>query len=154
MFNQKLIPPILTGIVFLLILLWTYTASSKFLDYDRFVFQLSLVPFWPIYQTASIIAITIPILESVLAILLIKEKWRFYGVLYSMLLLICFEFYIGLLLVISPHLPCTCGGIISTMGWKSHLVFNAVLILCCAYYIYETKINTKNKALKTACDVT
>jgi hypothetical protein len=33
---------------------------------------------------------------------------------------------------LSPYLPCSCGGILETMNWKEHLVFNLVFVCLAA----------------------
>jgi hypothetical protein len=37
--------------------------------------------------------------------------------------------YIAIMLLSGSHLPCTCGGIISDVGWKEHLYFNGLFII-------------------------
>ncbi|MGC1244316.1 MAG: MauE/DoxX family redox-associated membrane protein [Chryseosolibacter sp.] len=37
-----------------------------------------------------------------------------------------FTGYIAFILTFSPYVPCSCGGILSSMGWTEHLIFNVV----------------------------
>lgn len=117
----------------LLIVLFAYTATSKFLDYDKFVFQMSLAPVPLMIVLASVLGWVVPVIEMVIAISLavgffnpsIKTK----GLYTSVILLSAFEIYIAIMLMSGSHLPCTCGGIVSQMGWKQHLFFNAFFII-------------------------
>lgn len=70
-----------------------------------------------------------------LAIGFFSPKIRLIAMEAALLLLIAFEIYISLMLLSGSHLPCTCGGIISTMGWKQHLVFNAFFITIAIFSI-------------------
>jgi hypothetical protein len=117
----------------LLLLLFLYTSVSKFLDYDKFVFQMRLAPF-PLMKTlAPILGWLMPIIEILICIGL--AAGFFYGklkinALYSsVILLIIFDIYIGTMLLSGSNLPCTCGEIISQMGWGQHLLFNAFFII-------------------------
>jgi hypothetical protein len=106
---------------------------SKFLDYDKFVFQMRLAPVPLMKIFASFLGWVVPAIEMVIAISLtvgffypaIKTK----GLYASVMLLSTFEIYIGIMLLSGSDLPCTCGGIISNMGWKEHLFFNAFFII-------------------------
>ena len=117
----------------LLILLFVYTATSKFLDYEKFVFQMRLAPVPFMKPLAPILGWTAPIVEMIIAIVL-ALGYFFYnlkrrGLLASVILLSAFEIYIIIMLLSGSALPCTCGGIISQMGWKQHLIFNGFFII-------------------------
>ncbi|MGY0035165.1 MauE/DoxX family redox-associated membrane protein [Pedobacter sp. NJ-S-72] len=72
--------------------------------------------------------------------MLFKNSLRLKGFYASFLLLFTFEIYIAIMLLSGEKLPCTCGGIISQMGWKTHLVFNAVfMIISILPTIYKPK---------------
>jgi len=117
----------------LLIFLFVYTATSKFLDNGKFVFQMGLAPVPLMKVFAPFLGWVIPAVESIIAISLatgffyptVKTK----GLYASVILLSIFEIYITIMLLSGSHLPCTCGGIVSQMGWKQHLLFNAFFIL-------------------------
>ncbi|MBB5624090.1 hypothetical protein HDE69_005187 [Pedobacter cryoconitis] len=113
----------------LLILLFGYTAVSKILEYDKFVFQLKLVQMPAVALLAPLLGILIPAIELVIVWMLCKDNLRIKGLYASFLLLLVFEIYITTMLLTGEKLPCTCGGIISQMGWKTHLVFNAVFMI-------------------------
>ncbi|QHS55900.1 hypothetical protein GWR56_10285 [Mucilaginibacter sp. 14171R-50] len=116
-----------------LFLLFVYTSASKFLDHDKFVFQMQLAPVPLMKILAPLFGWLVPSVEMIIAIgfavgffipsIKIKSLYA------SVILLGAFEFYIVLMLLSGSRLPCTCGGIISNMGWKQHLFFNAFFIL-------------------------
>jgi hypothetical protein len=40
-----------------------------------------------------------------------------------------FTLYLGYMLLFTPNRPCVCGGVIKTMSWDQHIVFNCFFIL-------------------------
>ena len=132
--------PLLTEICSaLLLILFAYTATSKFLDYNLFVFQMKRAPL-PLMQTiAPVLGWLLPILEMLIVLGLSIVRFRLSALYGAVILLAVFEMYITGMLLTNQHLPCTCGGIISTMSWKQHLVFNAVFILLGIVAIMQTK---------------
>lgn len=123
MFNQKFIPPILTGIVFLLILLWVYTATSKLVDLTEFKRQLANQTFGK--SVAAILLWFVPISELFAALLLLFSKTRFAGLTVSFFLMLLFTGYITLVLLgYYDRVPCSCGGVLKQLGWQAHLWFN------------------------------
>jgi hypothetical protein len=125
--------PIANIVSVLLLLLFIYTATSKFLDYDRFVFQMKLAPVPLMKWAAPILGWLVPAMETLLVIgittgffipkVIIKALYA------SIMMLSMFEIYIGIMLLSGSQLPCTCGGIISKMGWGQHLLLNAFFII-------------------------
>jgi hypothetical protein len=136
-------PIIFQIIIFLLILLFAYTAMSKLLDYEKFVFQMRLAPLPLMNWAAPIIGWLMPILESLLAIGLIISRYRLIALYATICLFILFEIYIGSMLLSGHNLPCTCGGIISQMSWKQHLAFNAAFLCMTLIAITEQKYISK-----------
>jgi len=123
MFNQKLIPPILTGIVFLLILLWVYTAASKLVDFNAFERELANQAFSR--KTAQILLWVIPTVELVAAFLLLLNKTRLAGLTFSFFLLLLFTGYVALVLAdYYDRVPCSCGGVLKQLDWQAHFWFN------------------------------
>lgn len=124
----------------ILIVLFGYTAVSKILAYDKFVFQLRLVQMPIVALLAPLIGVLVPAVEMIIVWMLCKDNLRIKGLYASFLLLLVFEIYITVMLLSGEKLPCTCGGIISQMGWKTHLVFNAVfMIISILPTIYKPK---------------
>lgn len=124
----------------LLILVFAYTGISKLLDLQGFNMILSqsnlLRPF------ASFIAVSIPIMELVLVMLLFIPSHKQYGFIGSFLLFFFFSAYIAIMLFSAEDLPCSCGGIISKMSWPQHLVFNNIFMVMAglsAWYNHRNK---------------
>lgn len=108
----------------LIILLFTYAASSKLLAYDQFVWQIGQSP--TLKNFAEWLAWMVPSVELLISILLIVPKWRSLGLKASFGLMAAFTIYIASILSFSKELPCSCGGILEQMSWKNHLVFNII----------------------------
>jgi putative oxidoreductase len=137
--------PIVTNCcIALIVLLFTYTASSKFMDHHRFVFQMGLAPVPFIKHIAPFLGWFIPILEASLVVGLLTDKYRRISLLGSFMLLFSFEIYIIAMMLSGLSLPCTCGGIISQMGWKQHLIFNAVFMAITLLSLLPSVFNSKN----------
>ncbi len=110
----------------LLILLFVYAALSKLLDYPTFKLQLSKSPF--ITQFAGTVAWALPIGEILVALALLFKKTRLIGIYASLFLMTMFTAYIYSMLHYSYYIPCSCGGILSKMGWDNHMWFNAAFV--------------------------
>lgn len=111
----------------LLVLLFIYAGLNKLLDYSTFKLQLGLSPL--LASWAGIIAVVLPAGELLLAVLLVIPATRLLGYYLSFALLILFTGYLAYMLSFSAHLPCTCSGVISSMSWNQHVLFNSVFIL-------------------------
>lgn len=129
----------------LLIMLFTYTALSKLLEQDIFVFQMKLSPVKFMAQWAAVLGWLVPLVELFIVGLLLIKNFRTAGLYLSFLLLLAFEIYITSMLLSGLSLPCTCGGVISRLGWKGHLVFNAAFMLLAAFPNY---MNIRRKKLR------
>ncbi|CDS93022.1 conserved membrane hypothetical protein [Sphingobacterium sp. PM2-P1-29] len=124
---------IITIITSLVILLYMYTAISKLLDYNKFVFQMRLTPIPFMWQVAPVLGIVLPIFELALTTLIFFDRTRLIGFWTSLVLMFLFEGYIFWMKLVEYQtgvkLPCTCGGIISKMSWTTHFIFNALFIV-------------------------
>jgi uncharacterized membrane protein YphA (DoxX/SURF4 family) len=114
-------------IAFLFVILFLYTGISKLMDYGIFREQLAESPI--LKPVAPVVAIGLPILEFVLAAMLIIPKWRLKGFYASTALMIAFTLYIIALMLWADHLPCSCGGVLAQLSWGEHIVFNSVFIV-------------------------
>jgi putative oxidoreductase len=126
----------------LLILLYSYTAVSKFLDQYRFVFQMKLSPFSLIKNFAPFLGVFIPLLEVGIVVGLSIEKIQKFALLTSLGLLLIFETYIVGMLMTGLKLPCACGGVIAFMSWPMHVLFNAFFITTNFIAIRKFKTST------------
>jgi putative oxidoreductase len=131
-----------------LILLFAYTAASKLLDFEQFRLQMynQTVP----HDVATVLIWFVPGLEIITAILLGSPQTRLYGLYLSAVLISVFTGYIALVLLdYFGRTPCSCGGVIQSLGWKMHFVFNLFFLLLTALGIYflnrERRISGKKK---------
>ena len=106
----------------LFILLFAYTACSKLMELDRFYLVLSESPL--ISNYADVLYWIVPLTELVAAFMLLFPKSRKMGLLLSLVLMVLFTVYVAGMLGFSPTLPCSCGGVISGLGWTEHLYLN------------------------------
>jgi hypothetical protein len=111
---------------FALIFLFVYTASAKLFRRELFEIQLGRFP-W-IRDMATLMAWIVPSVELVVAGLLLMGRRRTMGFYAALTLLLVFTLYLALMLGSQQHLPCSCGGVVSWMTWKQHLVFNTFFI--------------------------
>jgi len=108
------------------ILLFTYAAVTKLLDYNDFSIQIGQSPLLTAF--AGIVAYVVPIAELLIVILLSIPRLRSIGLYSCFCLMAMFTTYIFLILNFSSNIPCSCGGILEKMGWTEHLIFNMVFI--------------------------
>ena len=106
----------------LLVFLFIYAALSKLLDFNKFKYQLGQSPF--ITNISRIVVWVIPLSEILVSIALMIKRTRVAGLYLSFFLMLLFTGYIFMMLHYSPYLPCSCGGILSSMSWKQHFIFN------------------------------
>jgi uncharacterized membrane protein YphA (DoxX/SURF4 family) len=111
----------------LFIILFLYTGISKLMEYSVFKEQIAESPI--LQPIAPFIAWSLPLTEFLVSLLLIIPRWRLKGLYASLGLMIAFTIYIGAIMTFNKELPCSCGGIISLLSWKDHLIFNTVFIL-------------------------
>lgn len=121
-------------IAFLFILMFSYAAVSKWLDYDMFLIQLKKSEY--LTSFASLTSWIVPAIELLACVLLAVPKWRLAGLYISYGLMFIFTGYIVLILQLADQIPCSCGGILEHMSWTQHLVFNLVFLILSLYAIY------------------
>jgi len=109
----------------LLLLLFAYTAVSKFLNLAAFEAVLRRTPF--ISRGAAVLAPATPLAELAIVLLLLFPKTRYWGFVASAAILLLFAVYLTAMLLSGLKLPCSCGGMISALGWKEHVAMNVVL---------------------------
>ncbi len=111
-----------------LILLFVYTAVSKMLAPAEFRSALLLQPLPGAVKPA--LFWLLPSFELVAAALLSFKTARLTGFWLSALLMLAFTGYVLLVLLqVFGKVPCACGGVISSLGWKGHLFFNLFFLL-------------------------
>lgn len=110
----------------LLILLFIYAAVSKLIGYSDFRLQLGKSPFITYY--APVLSWALPVIEIGVGLLLVVKRFLLLGFYASLFLMSLFTCYIYLMLHYSNQLPCSCGGVLSFMGWHTHLWFNMFFV--------------------------
>ncbi|GGH03055.1 MauE/DoxX family redox-associated membrane protein [Pedobacter zeae] len=109
----------------LLIVLWGSTAASKLGDLNEFKTELAKQVFSE--KFAAWLLIAVPSAELIAATLLAFSKTRLYGLIVSLVLIGTFTLYIALILAgYFNRVPCSCGGVLKWLGWKTHLIINLV----------------------------
>src|SRR5690606_13981905 len=111
----------------ILLIVWLYTGTSKLNEYYDFRFQLRRLPYFS--QYASFLTFFIPISEIAIATLLIFKRTRLLGLAASLGLMLIFTAHVYYVLNYMRNIPCSCGGIISSLDWHQHLTLNIVLTL-------------------------
>jgi hypothetical protein len=116
---QHKLPDIIAA---LLILLFCYTGINKLMDH--YLFEIVIGKSELIGKMSGPISWTVPFLELALAVLLIVPRSRETGFMMAFSLLILFTVYILYMLLFASVLPCSCGGVLKTLSWPEHIVFN------------------------------
>lgn len=128
-----------------------YAAVSKLLDYETFKVQLSKSPF--ITQFASETAWALPIGEILIGLALTFRRTRLVGLYASLFLMTMFTVYIYTMLNYSYYIPCSCGGVLSKLGWTAHLWFNFGFVLISVIGIFlqtnQLRQQSKNSSIKS-----
>ena len=119
----------------LFILLFVYTAVSKFLDYENFRAVIGQSPL--LTRFAPVLAIIVPVAEIVIALLLLIPRYRRTGLYASFAMMMLFTTYIIVLMTLAEKIPCSCGGVISNMTWTQHLYFNIFFVLLALYGMWS-----------------
>ncbi|UNY98345.1 DoxX family protein [Zhouia spongiae] len=138
--------PIITEIIcFLFILLFSYAAISKLLDFEQFRIQLGQSPL--LTSFAGWVVWVIPIVELIIALMLIIPRLRLSALYGCLGLMGLFTMYIIAILNFSDYVPCSCGGILEKLGWQEHLIFNIsfTVLALIGIWIYpenDTKLKT------------
>ena len=115
----------ITALLFMV--LFVYAASTKLISFDRFNTQLIKSPF--VSRYASIIAWVVPFFELLIVGLFLFPKSRLLAFYSSLSLMTVFTVYIFMVINFSSSLPCACGGVISSLDWRAHFVFNIIFIV-------------------------
>jgi uncharacterized membrane protein YphA (DoxX/SURF4 family) len=128
------------GIAIAFIFLFTYAGISKLTDVPKFTRQIGQSPI--LTDIAGITAWVIPSVEIIISIALIFRRTRLIALYGSLGLMVMFTTYIIMILQFSQHIPCACGGVLSNLSWKEHLVFNvAFLLLAIVGIVLQRKLS-------------
>ncbi len=143
--TKKLILEVITS---LLLILFLYTALSKFLDFDGFTYDMNNQPF-PNELTPLLVWL-VPGSEIAITATLIFKVSRMAGLIASAILMGMFTLYTALVLSnVFQYVPCSCGGVIKHLTWTQHLAFNIFFLTISVIGIYLEKEN-RSKAVAPA----
>jgi len=114
------------------------------MDFENFWVQIAQSPIFS--SVAGLISYGVLIVELLVCILLIIERTRIIGLYSSFFLMVSFTIYIYVILNYSENVPCSCGGILEKMGWRTHLIFNFATVLISSFAIlaYAVQRGKKN----------
>tara|TARA_R110002111_G_scaffold90142_2_gene140389 strand:- start:1120 stop:1563 length:444 start_codon:yes stop_codon:yes gene_type:complete len=128
-------------ICLLFVVLFVYAAFSKIWLYSSFEVQVHQSP---LLRSISNYAWVVLALELVIAALLIIPKYRLLGLYASLSIMTLFTTYLIVMLNFfdSKDIPCSCGGILNTIGWREHIYFNLFFVVISVIGII---ISTKQK---------
>lgn len=131
------------------VFLFLYTGISKVMDYSVFKEQIGQSPV--LKPFAAWIAWILPLGEFIVAALLFLPHTRSKSMYAALGLMTIFTLYIGAILLLDDHIPCSCGGIIELLSWKGHLVFNGICIGLAAtgILLQRTKISNPAHPIKS-----
>jgi uncharacterized membrane protein YphA (DoxX/SURF4 family) len=130
-------------IITLFMVLFLYASIYKLFDYQVFKVQIGRSPLIMYY--ANTLAWLVPAIEIIAAILVFVPKFRLSGLFLSFGIMFAFSIYIFFMLTFSPYVPCSCGGILNSMGWTEHLIFNIAFTLIALAGIVLQIQESKNK---------
>lgn len=135
-------PEILSLIAFALILLFCYTAITKLMNIEEFRRQLANQEL-PAWSNSSLLWL-IPASELLLSLLLSLPATRRIGFFGSAVLMTLFTGYMGLIVFgYFDRVPCSCGGVLRSMSFGTHLVFNLFFLVLSITGIFM--FHSKNK---------
>gem|GEM_PF-286274 len=120
--------------------LYMYTGWAKFNNMTAFIRGNGKIPHLGPY--AKLIGYGIPSLEIVLAILLIVPVYQIkrFALWTSTSLMAIFTIYLSLMVQFVEKKLCHCGGVIESMGWKTHIAFNIIWLIAGLYALKRTKL--------------
>jgi uncharacterized membrane protein len=107
--------------------LFLFTGLDKLYNYKQFRDALSKSPV--LTNVAGIVAWSLPVAEIFIATALFIPAMRKTGLKATILLLAVFTVYLSYMMAFAPKLPCMCAGLLESLSWKSHIIFNAVMIV-------------------------
>jgi hypothetical protein len=122
----------------LFILLFVYTALSKLQNFNAFVNVIGKSPL--IGGNNHLVAWSIPFSELVVSLLLFLPSTKRIGIFGAFILMSLFTIYVGYMIYFTPHLPCSCGGIIQKLSRTQHLALNLILTVIAATAAFPHKI--------------
>lgn len=142
--STKIKSYIVQVVCLLYVLLFVYAAVSKLLDFENFQVQLGQSPLLSAF--AIWLSWLVPVVEVIIALLLLIPNSRRIGLFLSFSLMTMFTTYVFIILHYSSFIPCSCGGVLEKMSWNVHLIFNIGFVALATLAIFiENGYSTKRK---------
>lgn len=133
---------IVLSIVLFFVFLFSYTGIDKLHQLDKFVRGISKIPYAG--HIATWVGWAVPLFELFISLLLIVPRYTRLGLQLATILMGIFTLYLGLMLAFAEKRMCHCGGVIESMGWVEHLLFNIICLGLGVWAIHLNKnINSK-----------
>ncbi|WP_200976463.1 MauE/DoxX family redox-associated membrane protein [Echinicola sp. 20G] len=128
----------------LIAFLFAYTAVSKVYDWQGTEIALRNQVF-PLWMVEGLLW-GLPAMELTVAIMVLTQKWRRRGMWASFGLMVTFTGYLGLVILnVFDRVPCSCGGILSGLGWEEHLVFNLTVLVLMVVWVMMYEAGRLNR---------
>jgi len=141
---MKIAPPyreyIIQIVCYLYVVLFTYAAISKLMDFENFGIQLGQSPLLSAFTWQ--LSLAVPIVELLIVAFLVQSKFRVAALYASFVLMVLFTAYIFILLNYAAYVPCSCSGILEKLGWKEHIIFNIIYIVLASAAILSKRYKT------------
>lgn len=115
------------GFALITALMFCYSAFVKLYDWrgNRVAMYQQILPDW----SKDALVIGLPIIELIVGVLLLVPSGRKWGFPMATFLMGIFSFYVAWVwLGLGGKTPCSCGGIISSLSWGQHLIFNLIFL--------------------------
>lgn len=119
---------LLSSLITMLVLLFTYTAVAKMHDPVEFERQLNnqVIPQWSVLPLLWLL----PLTELIVVAMLLSARFRLAGLWLCCILMFVFTLYMGLVVVnVFDRVPCSCGGVLRSMGFTTHFIFNLTFFI-------------------------
>lgn len=107
----------------ILAFVFAYTAIAKVYDWQgtQLAMYNQVLPDW----SKDLLLYGIPVVEILVALFLLFPRMRWIGFVSSLLLMLIFTGYVAWIWFgFAEKVPCSCGGILSSLTWGEHLVLN------------------------------
>lgn len=143
--SEKIKLSLLKFILPLLVMLFLYTGLTKIFEFQNFRLQLNKSPF--LTEMSSVLTYALPITEVIVSIMLLFSSVRLLGLYTSLFLLTIFTTYLFAMVKFSYYVPCSCGGVISSLSWNQHILFNMAFMLLTVIAIC-VDAHSRNKTFK------
>lgn len=129
----------------LFIALFVYAALNKLFERPLFAAQMRKAHL--LESVSESMSYIVPIVELLLAALLVTTKYKLKALIASTGLMLLFTVYIITILSINKETPCGCGGIIQKLNWQQHIIMNSLFILLGVAGVWLER-KTSNESLK------